>query len=873
MHIVASVIVQGVLPPLTDAHTIMLRLATRLGARAHSFNAGARAVAVRSGVRTCGPTAAPALPPTYGALSRNAVRLFAAASGGRVDLKKVQSLASTLDSSEKAVTQYLKVYKQSATRRFGVLKVGGGVLQNEMDDLCESVAQLVQVGLIPIIVHGAGPQLNHSLKEHGIVSSYVNGLRVTTPEILSIARKVFQAENLKAVKALEAYGVRARPIQSGVYEVELFDNGSLGRVGTVTSVNMEAVNEALDAGCVPVLTCMGQTNDGQFLNVNADTAAQTLAVAAQPMKVVYISANGGILDHNREVIQSIDVNYDFEHLLQQLQHGDRRKLLEIKELMTQLPRNSTVSITSASDLARELLTHSLSGTLITNKERLLKFHSFDEVDEERLLLLLEQAFGAPLVPNYIDAIRDKVHTILVSENYLACAVITNEVGYPYLSKFAVSQSVQMEGLGARLWKEIAEDIPTMMWRSRKVNPVNRWYFQRSTGSATVGDWTVFWYGLEDYAAALEPIKKILALPKDVARPPPPPPKPEYGTRRTSKVQTAWCNVGLLGARGHTGGHLIRLIENHPDMRLAVAASRAMAGRPVSDVVEGVSTDMLFSNPSPDEVRDLDTEVDLWFLAMPDKQADIYLPSIGESTPVIDLSADHRFDNKWVYGLPEIDPGRRQEIRMSDRIANPGCYATGMMTSLRPLLAAPNKRMRSIIAGTPSAFGVSGYSGAGTTPSAKNDPERLADNLMAYSLQGHTHEREVSHQLHELCDTFNVLRFTPHVASFFQGIHLTIHAELKTAMSREDVLHRYRVFYEKEKLIEVQSDIPEVVSIVNKPNVVIGGFGIDSTGKRLVITTVIDNLMKGAAVQAMQNANLVMGLEEYQAIIKEPSNLV
>lgn len=785
------------------------------------------------------------------------------------DLKMIKTLASTLESSEKEVSMYLRMYKQSHQRKFGVIKVGGGVLENEMEDLCESISQLTQLGLIPIIVHGAGPQLNRALKEAGITSSYVNGLRVTTPEILAVARKVFQATNLKAVKALEDAGVRARPVQSGVFEVDLFDNGSLGQVGSVKKVHLDAVDEALSAGCVPVLTCMGQTTEGQFLNVNADTAAQTLAQAVQPLKVVYLSANGGLLDNNREVIQSIDVNYDFDYLMGQFKHGDARKLLEIKELMATLPRSSTVSVTSAGDLAKELLTHSLSGTLITNKERLHKFKSLKEVDEYRLLVLLEQSFGAPMVPNYLDMIRDSIHSIYVSENYLACSIVTNQVGLPYLSKFAVSQTAQMEGLGKRLWEDMVKDIPTMMWRSRTVNPINKWYFQRSTGSATGPDWTVFWYGIQNYADALEPMAKTLALPKDVARPPPKAsPVVDPLARKMPKAESQWCQVGLLGARGHTGMHLIRFIEKHPDLKLAVAASRSMAGQPVTNLVPEADPTLEFKNLSAEDVAGYDKQVDLWFLAMPDKQSGVYLPAIGDDTPVVDLSADHRFDNEWVYGMPEIDPERRKAIRLSNRIANPGCYATGMMTSLRPLLQI-GKRYRSILGGSTSAFGVSGYSGAGTTPSPKNDPNRLHENLMAYKLQGHTHEREVGYQLKQISPTLESgIRFTPHVASFFQGIHLTIHVELTRSITREDLIARYRAFYEKERLISVVDDIPEVVSIVDQPGVVIGGFSVSDCGKQIVLTTVIDNLMKGASVQAMQNANLVLGLNEYTSILPE-----
>jgi len=121
--------------------------------------------------------------------------------GFAIDKVKKLKLLKKLGSTQQEVEQYLKIYAQvKDSRRFGVFKVGGGVLMNELDDLCSSISALVECGLIPVIVHGAGPQLNQALKEQGIVSNYVSGLRVTTPEILAVARKVFQRENLNLVR-------------------------------------------------------------------------------------------------------------------------------------------------------------------------------------------------------------------------------------------------------------------------------------------------------------------------------------------------------------------------------------------------------------------------------------------------------------------------------------------------------------------------------------------------------------------------------------------------------------------------------------------------------------------------------------------------
>jgi hypothetical protein len=216
--------------------------------------------------------------------------------------------------------------------------------------------------------------------------------------------------------------------------------------------------------------------------------------------------------------------------------------------------------------------------------------------------------------------------------------------------------------------------------------------------------------------------------------------------------------------------------------------------------------------------------------------------------IVDLSADHRFSSSWIYGQPER---HRASIRNARHIANPGCYATAMQLALAPLLP--------LVSGPANVFGVSGYSGAGTTPSPKNDPEALRDNLMPYALAGHVHEREVAAQLG--CRLF----FMPHVAPFFRGLTVTVSVALAQASAKSALAARYLEAYGAEPLVRFQEEIPLVRDIVGKHDVVIGGLTVSDDERHAVVVATIDNLLGGAATQALRNVNLALGLPEYQGI--------
>ena len=312
-------------------------------------------------------------------------------------------------------------------------------------------------------------------------------------------------------------------------------------------------------------------------------------------------------------------------------------------------------------------------------------------------------------------------------------------------------------------------------------------------------------------------------------------------------------INLVGGRGYTGSELLTLIARHPDMDLGMASSRSHAGQKISSTCDHWPDDgRTFTQLEPGGISDC--PADAWILALPNGLAEQWVEAIVAGFPdsvILDLSADYRFDPDWTYGLAERF---RDQIRSTRLIANPGCYATGSQLGLLPL--------KDRLVSAPVIFGVSGYSGAGKTPSPRNDPEVLRDNLIPYALSGHMHEKEISHQLQ------TDVRFMPHVAAFFRGISLSIAFELDKATSVEELDALFRQAYTGEARVRVLNDIPQVCAVQNTPDVHIGGFTIDARNpSRGSLVVVLDNLLKGAASQALQNLNLALGLDEFAGIIE------
>lgn len=307
-------------------------------------------------------------------------------------------------------------------------------------------------------------------------------------------------------------------------------------------------------------------------------------------------------------------------------------------------------------------------------------------------------------------------------------------------------------------------------------------------------------------------------------------------------------IGLVGARGYVGEELIKLIAAHPQMTLGFVSSRERDGERVADHVAGIDDGLRYRNISHEALAD--EVVDAYVLALPNGKAAACVSNIdtrGDAPVIVDLSADYRFDDGWYYGLPELTRNRYAGHR---HISNPGCYASAMQFAIAP--------MRYALTAPVQCFGVSGWSGAGTSPSDKNNPELLRDNLMPYALAGHLHEREVSRHV-------AAVEFMPHVAPHFRGLSVTANLHLDRAMMLDEVRQVYRHFYADEPLVEVVDDAPWSSRIAGRHHAEVGGFTLSDDGRRLVVVSVLDNLLKGAATQAMQNLNLAFGFDELAGI--------
>lgn len=411
----------------------------------------------------------------------------------------VIQVLSELGTSREA-QYYLRRFSRTDSQRFAVIKVGGAVLEHKLDVLASSLALLRKLGLMPVILHGAGPQLDRALSEAGISSEKPGGMRVTTPDVMKVLRPVVYRANRDLVQALQAEGVRAQGIQHGVFECEYLEREKMGLVGEVSRVELEAVRDVMNAGALPVIACLGESDTGQVMNINADIAARELILAVRPYKIIFLTDTGGLLDQSGKVIGAINLRNDFERLRGQpwLHSGMLLKLEQIEQMLSRLSENASVSITSVDNLVTELFTHRGAGTLIRIGESIIESDGIEPNEEAQLRGLLEQSFGRALRENYFEGLD--VRFLLRSESCGAAAIVLEGVdGIPYLDKFAVSPEGQGAGLGAAVWQALTQRCPRFYWRSRVDNPLTRWYFNQADCSFSSDQWVTFARGIDDFA--------------------------------------------------------------------------------------------------------------------------------------------------------------------------------------------------------------------------------------------------------------------------------------------------------------------------------------------------------------------------------------
>lgn len=767
--------------------------------------------------------------------------------------------------SKREVQQYLKYFTSVSQQQFAVIKVGGAIITEQLPQLASCLAFLYHLGLYPIVLHGTGPQINEILENEGIEPDYIDGIRITDEKTMSVVRKCFLEQNLKLVTALENMGVKARPITGGVFNAKYLDKEKYKLVGDITSLNKNPIQASIEAGALPILTSLAETPSGQLLNVNADIAAGVIAREFKPLKIVYLNEKGGIINGNtNEKISVINLDEEYENLLKEpwVKFGTKLKIKEIHDLLMHLPRSSSVAIINVDDLQKELFTDSGAGTLI---RRGYKLTAYDDLSKVNIDLLKKNLFNEVAdIEEYLSALTPGTFRLYADEPMEVLAIVkkTEDDSINKLDKLVVSKSGWLNNVTENIFKLLEKDFPNLYWIVNESDENMAWHFSKSHGSYSKPGQVMFWHGIDDLSKTNALITKFIG---------PNASKETSSGVFSSKVQSRGFQstqsnfgskkVALIGARGYTGQNLVSLLNQHKDLDIGYVSSRELAGRKL----EGYNKEeIIYSNLSFDDIKNIEgnNEIDMWIMALPNNVCKPFVEAIeevgGTKSKIIDLGADFRFDNtgKWTYGLPELKG--REGIMIADKISNPGCYATCAQLSLAPMkgYVDPNAK--------PNFFGVSGYSGAGTKPSNKNDPAFLKDNIIPYALTDHIHEREIGFQLGVPS------AFMPHVGSWFQGIAMTVNIPLKEnhGLTAEKVDEIYNEFYKGEKLVKIiGEEIPLVRDISGKHGCTIGGFKLSAAGDRLVVVGCIDNLLKGASTQCLQNMNLALGYDEYEGIPK------
>ena len=316
-------------------------------------------------------------------------------------------------------------------------------------------------------------------------------------------------------------------------------------------------------------------------------------------------------------------------------------------------------------------------------------------------------------------------------------------------------------------------------------------------------------------------------------------------------------AGIIGASGYTGYELIKILSGHKNVELAFLNSRTHGGKTVKSLYQDFfDGELKFTNIG---IGDMDN-ADVVFKALPSGESIKIVPKLKKK--VIDLSADYRFNDlelyqkiynkkhdkrlNAAYGLPELFRGK---IRDANLIANPGCYATSCI-----LAALPMQEFAEYI-----VFDCkSGYSGAGVRKTYVNQPENFTDNVIPYNISKHMHKYEINQFIN------TKISFTPHVLPTFRGLMCTMHALLKEGSNADELKKIYKNFYQNEPFVKVTDKIPELHDVQNTNCCCIGGFEIDENNQ-LVVVSVIDNLLKGASGQAVQNMNIMFGMDEREGL--------
>jgi N-acetyl-gamma-glutamyl-phosphate reductase len=331
-------------------------------------------------------------------------------------------------------------------------------------------------------------------------------------------------------------------------------------------------------------------------------------------------------------------------------------------------------------------------------------------------------------------------------------------------------------------------------------------------------------------------------------------------------------TAVIGASGYAGGELLRLLATHPVFEVAVVSAHSNAGEQVTSVHpqlqsyagrEFVTADSIDFAP-----------IELVFLALPHGESAALIAKLPSHLKIVDLGADFRLEDPaqwekyyggkhagaWVYGLPELAPGQREAIKNQNKVANPGCYATSISLGIAPAISRIDSSDIVVVA-------ASGTTGAGRSAKINLIGSEVMGSLSSYKFGGvHQHTPEIEQALSAVANKEVKISFTPILAPMPRGILATITAKLTSAMTTEQAHQLYSKHYANEFFVDLlpAGQMPKTSAVTGSNKVQIQ-VAVDQHSNRLVVSVAIDNLGKGAAGQAIQNANLICGLSEISGL--------
>jgi len=336
-------------------------------------------------------------------------------------------------------------------------------------------------------------------------------------------------------------------------------------------------------------------------------------------------------------------------------------------------------------------------------------------------------------------------------------------------------------------------------------------------------------------------------------------------------------VGVIGATGYTGEEIIRILLRHPNIKITYLAAKIEKEQPIDEIFPYLSS-RLDLNCEILDIQKAISKADLFFLALPHTVSFKVAPLLlAHNKKVIDLSADYRIKNlsvyefwyktkhtdtanvkKSVYGLPEL---YREKIKKADLVANPGCYPTAAILSLLPLLISESLENTAIIIDAKS-----GLTGAGRKASMDFFFSEINENLKPYKINSHQHMPEIEQELSKITEKKILLSFCPHLIPINRGILETIYCVPRSGIDQEKILRIYKKFYQTEPFVRIfEKSLPTIRDVVGT-NFCDIAVKLDKQRDILIVVSAIDNLLKGAAGQAVQNMNLMCGFPETTALL-------